>query len=157
MDILVAHGVNLDLLGSREPNVYGSLTLSALNHRIALDGQTLSKALGLPNPSLTFFQSNREDEFLLKISEQFDGILMNPGAWTHTSLALADRLRAVKTPYVEVHISNVAAREPFRHTSYAAPQASGVVYGFGGDSYRVGLLGLMLRISAIKNKEGVCL
>ena len=99
MDILVAHGVNLDLLGSREPNVYGSLTLSALNHRIALDGQTLSKALGLPNPSLTFFQSNREDEFLLKISEQFDGILMNPGAWTHTSLALADRLEQFLRPF----------------------------------------------------------
>lgn len=155
MNILVAHGVNLDLLGSREPQVYGNLTLALLNQRVALDAEIFSQALGLPKPSVSFFQSNREDEFLQKISEPFDGILMNPGAWTHTSLALADRLRAVKTPYVEVHISNVAAREPFRHTSFAAPHASGVVYGFGGDSYRVGLLGLMLRIDTIQNKEGV--
>ena len=144
--ILVAHGVNLDLLGRREPLLYGHQTLDAINQILAADAPRLAQAFGLPEPQLVFFQTNREDAMFDKIAEPFGGILINPGAWTHTSLALADRLRGIRTPYVEVHLSNLAAREPIRHISHAAPSATGVVYGFGAASYRAGLWGLMLRL-----------
>lgn len=143
MHILIAHGVNLDLLGTREPGLYGNVTLDTIHESLSRDVEKMAHLWNGLSPLLTFFQTNREHEFLEKISEPYDGVLMNPGAWTHTSLALADRLRGLRIPFVEVHISNLAARENFRHTSYAAPYAAGVVYGFGADSYRVGLFGLL--------------
>jgi len=92
---------------------------------------------------LEFYQTNSEAEFLTKISDTYDGIVINPAAWTHTSVALADRLSAVKTPYIETHISNISSREEFRKKSYTAPGASGVVYGMGFSSYKSALLGLV--------------
>jgi 3-dehydroquinate dehydratase-2 len=140
--ILIAHGVNLDLLGKREPEIYGSTTLATLEDELRKINPALAKAFGLDMADLTFFQSNHEGLFLEKISEGWDGAVINPGAWTHTSLALADRLAALKLPFAEVHLSNLAKREPFRQHSYAAPHAVGVCFGFGSASYIAGLSGL---------------
>ena len=145
--ILVANGVNLDLLGLREPTVYGSETLRDIETMIRRDAVSWAALVGLPEIELSFFQSNNEGDFLDHLTREFDGILINPGAWTHTSLALADRLKGLSIPYVEVHLSNVFAREPSRHHSYTAPGASGGVFGFGGASYRVGFLGLLLNLA----------
>ena len=145
--VLVANGVNLDLLGRREPHIYGQKGLDGLEAAVRSSAPTLAKAAGLAGCNLTFFQSNDEAAFLSQLDQNWDGILINPGAWTHTSLALADRLRALETPFVEVHLSNVAAREPFRHRSYSAPYARGVVHGLGLNSYLAGLFGLLLDIA----------
>ncbi len=145
--ILVAHGVNLDLLGRREPAVYGSETLRDIEAMLRQDIGVWTSILGLSGIDVSFFQSNDEGDFLNHLTADYDGILINPGAWTHTSLPLADRLKGLGVPYVEVHLSNVYAREPFRHHSYTAPGASGGVYGFGARSYRVGLWGLLLAIT----------
>lgn len=146
--ILVAHGVNLDLLGTREPGLYGTLTLADIDKQLAAEAPHLAAAAGLEEVELTFFQSNAEAEFLEKLGEKWDGAVLNPGAWTHTSLALADRLKALSLPYAEVHLSNLAAREEFRQKSFAAPNAKGVVFGFGCASYAAGLLGLLHYIAA---------
>lgn len=149
LNVLVAHGVNLDLLGRREPEIYGTETLADLEHRLSASLAALVEASGCDaKVALTYFQSNDEAQFLARVSERWDGLLLNPGAWTHTSLALADRLRGLATPYVEVHISNLAAREAVRQTSFAAAAAAGIVYGFGTDSYVVGLFGLLRRLGA---------
>jgi 3-dehydroquinate dehydratase-2 len=142
--ILVAHGVNLDLLGRREPDVYGRTTLAELEAELEAAAEGAARMAGLSNGcGLAFFQSNDETTFLERLGDGWDGILINPGAWTHTSLALADRLLGLGVPYVEVHLSNLAAREEFRQKSYSAAGAAGVVYGFGVDSYVVGLVGLL--------------
>lgn len=146
--ILVANGVNLDLLGRREADVYGRFTLADLAASLQKAAPEIAKLAGLSSLSLSFFQSNVEAEFLSELDKGWSGILMNPGAWTHTSLALADRLAALRTPYVEVHISNVAAREEFRKHSYSAKGASGVVHGFGMHSYHAALLGLCARLAS---------
>jgi len=145
--ILVANGVNLDLLGQREPAIYGYETLQDVESMLRREASTLAEMAGLSSIELTFFQSNNEGDFLNRLTPEYDGILLNPGAWTHTSLALADRLKGLAIPYVEIHLSNVFAREPFRHHSYTAPGASGGVFGFGPSSYHVGLWGLLLTIS----------
>jgi 3-dehydroquinate dehydratase-2 len=144
--ILVAQGVNLDLLGKREPEIYGAATLSDIEAQLRADAPSLSLLAGVPVCELSFFQSNSEGEFLAHLSQGFDGILINPGAWTHTSLALADRLKGLAVPYVEVHLSNIASRESIRHVSLTAPAAEGCVSGLGIGSYRVGLLGLLLAL-----------
>lgn len=150
INLLVINGVNLDLLGKREPSVYGHEDLAAVEEKIRKALPTLQSWYQL-TISCHFFQSNHEGEFLEKLSASpWDGIIMNPGAWTHTSLALGDRLKALAIPFAEVHISNIAAREAFRHHSYSAPHASGVVYGFGTSSYLAALLGLLDRISGNK-------
>jgi len=137
------NGVNLDLLGQRQPELYGSFNLNDLESLLKKESVALAKASGIKNVHLDFFQSNTESDFIEKLtSTKADGLLINPAAWTHTSLALADRLAALKTPFVEVHISNLASREEYRQKSYSAPYAIGVVYGFGLDSYLVGLTGL---------------
>jgi len=133
--------VNLDLLGKREPHIYGSNGLGYLHE--TLEAFAASHA---PDCALTFFQSNQEGAFLEKLSEGWDGIVLNPGAWTHTSLALGDRLAGLGVPFVEVHISNVTARESFRQHSYCAPYARGIVMGFGMIGYRVALEGLLLHL-----------
>lgn len=132
VDILVLHGPNLNLLGNREPSVYGETTLEEIN-------QLLRQKAEDKNFSLKAFQSNSEAELIdcvqaaQKNSIKF--ILLNPAAFTHTSVALRDALLAVKIPFIELHLSNVYAREPFRHQSYFSDIAEAVVTGFGVDSY----------------------
>jgi len=137
--IAVLHGPNLRLLGRREPEVYGTTTLEEVNALVA----EAATALGT---DVEFFQSNHEGELLDFIDEaarRVDGFLVNPGALTHTSVALRDAFLGVSLPFVEVHLSNTAARESFRRRSYLSDVAVGVVYGFGVRSYLVGLRGLV--------------
>jgi len=141
--LAVVHGPNLRLLGRREPRIYGHSTLDDVNDAL----QALAGELGV---ELDTFQSNHEGEILDFIedrSEACRGYLVNPGALAHTSVALRDALVGVGRPFVEVHISNTASREPFRHHSHLSPVASGVVYGFGADGYLLGLRGLVSRLS----------
>jgi 3-dehydroquinate dehydratase-2 len=138
MRLAVIHGANLRLLGLREPEIYGSETLAEVD--AVLMG--LAEELGV---ELEVFQSNHEGEvldFIESAAPRVQGFLVNAGAWTHTSVALRDALVGVNRPFVEVHLSNTAARESFRHHSYLSPVAAGVVYGFGVDSYLLGLRGL---------------
>ena len=135
MKILVLHGPNLNLLGTREPEVYGALTLEQINAAIA----SLARELG---GEVDFFQSNSEGALIDRIHAAvgtFDGIVINPAAYTHTSVAIRDALAAVSLPAVEVHLSNIHRREPFRAHSYIAPVAVGQIAGFGLDSYLLGL------------------
>lgn len=137
--IAVLHGPNLNLLGVREPDKYGTATLAEIDRALA----DLAGALGV---TLTSYQSNVEGalvDHIQKMSSEVDGFLINAAAYTHTSVALRDVLLAVARPYVEVHLSNVHAREPFRHRSYLSDRATGVVVGFGMDSYLLGLRGLV--------------
>jgi 3-dehydroquinate dehydratase-2 len=133
--IAAVHGPNLNLLGRREPHVYGRHTLDDVN-------AALADAAGGLGAEVECFQSNHEGElvdFIQQAAERVDAFVVNAGAYTHTSIALRDALAAVARPYVEVHISNVFARERFRHRSYLAAGAVGVVSGFGVNSYRLGL------------------
>lgn len=144
MKFIVLHGPNLNLLGKREPAIYGSQTLEDINAAL-LD---LSRELGC---ELSFFQSNREGELIDIIQshgQECQGILINPAAYTHTSIAIRDALSAVGLPTVEVHLSNIHRRETFRHISMIAPVAIGQVCGFGSDSY---LLGLRALFNYVKN------
>jgi 3-dehydroquinate dehydratase-2 len=140
--IAVVHGANLRLLGQREPEVYGTDTLADVNDALA----TLASELGV---EVETYQSNHEGElldFIEDASARVDGFLINPGAYTHTSIALRDGLVGVERPFVEVHLSNTAGRERFRRHSYLSGVASGVVYGFGVHSYLLGLRGLVARL-----------
>jgi 3-dehydroquinate dehydratase-2 len=142
MRLAVIHGPNLRLLGRREPEVYGTDTLEDIN------GSLRAEADGL-GVELEFFQSNHEGailDFIEEASARARGFLVNPGALTHTSVALRDALAGVARPFVEVHLSNTAAREPFRRHSYLSDVAEGVVSGFGVQSYLFGLRGLVSRI-----------
>jgi 3-dehydroquinate dehydratase II len=137
--IAVVHGPNLNLLGQREPDVYGHGTLAELDDALVEAGTVLGAAVRC-------FQANGEGELVAHIQEvghQVDGFLVNAAAFTHTSVALRDALLGMARPFVEVHLSNVHAREPFRHRSYLADRALGVVVGFGRDSYFLGLRGLV--------------
>ena len=142
--ILVIHGPNLDLLGARQPEIYGTFTIDEINSRLKESAQS-------ENIEIEFLQSNHEGEIVDAIGEakdKFDALLINPAAYTHTSVAIRDAIAAVKLPCVEVHLSNIYAREEFRHTSLIAPVAAGQVCGFGIDSY---LLGLQAAIGLIKS------
>jgi 3-dehydroquinate dehydratase II len=142
MKIAIVHGPNLRLLGRREPEVYGSDTLADVNALLTEE----SRVLGV---ELEFFQSNHEGDildFLEAASGRVEGFLVNPGALTHTSVALRDALTGVARPFVEVHLSNTAAREPFRRHSFLSDVAAGVVFGFGTQSYVLGLRGLVARL-----------
>lgn len=134
--ILALHGPNLNLLGVREPDIYGHETLADINASLAEQAQAAGHELG-------WYQSNAEHELIGRIQQARDDqtamILFNAGAFTHTSIALRDALTAVAIPFIEVHLSNVHAREPFRHHSYLADIAVGVISGFGSDSYRLAL------------------
>ena len=143
--ILVLHGPNLNLLGKREPDIYGHTTLSEI------DQQLTAQALAAGH-TLEAFQSNAEHALVDRIqqcqNEHTAFILCNAGALTHTSVALRDALAAVAIPFIEVHLSNVYAREPFRHNSYLSDVAVGVICGFGADSYRLALDAAMHRLRA---------
>jgi 3-dehydroquinate dehydratase-2 len=144
MKIAVIHGPNLRLLGKREPEVYGTDSLDDVNRK-------LSELAGTLGVELETFQSNHEGEildFIEKAAPRVQGFLINPGAFTHTSIALLDALLGVSRPFVEVHLSNLARREAFRHHSYLSGAAAGVVYGFGVHSYLLGLRGLVARLGA---------
>ena len=142
--ILVVHGPNLNMLGTREPEIYGTTTLEDINEGLAV----AAKGAGV---ELEFFQSNHEGALIDRIQEArtwADGILINPGGLTHTSVALRDALAGTDLPVVEVHLSNVHARESFRQHSYVSGIAVGVVTGFGAASYRMALEGLLERLHA---------
>jgi len=137
--ILVIHGPNLNLLGSREVNVYGNVTIDEINGEL----KKLAKAKKV---SLEIVQSNHEGDIVERIGGakgKFEAILINPAAYTHTSVAIRDAISAVDIPTVEVHLSNIYAREEFRHTSLIAPVAKGQVSGFGKASYLLGLEALI--------------
>lgn len=137
--ILVLSGPNLQLLGTREPSIYGSETLDQIHARVAQRASELGA-------TVTTFQSNHEGALLDRIGSapgNVDGLLLNAGAYTHTSLALFDALKATGIPCVEVHLSNPEARESYRHKSWVAPACVGKVCGFGGDSYVLALEGLV--------------
>ncbi|MET0654115.1 MAG: type II 3-dehydroquinate dehydratase [Pseudoxanthomonas sp.] len=143
--LLVLHGPNLNLLGSREPEVYGSTTLAEVD-------AALSAQASAAGHQIESFQSNAEHQLVDRVQEaRTDGtgfILINPAAFTHTSVALRDALAAVALPFIEIHLSNPHAREPFRHHSYFSDLAAGVICGFGADSYRYALEAAIKRLSA---------
>ena len=139
MKILIIHGPNLNMLGVREPDKYGTKTLEDIDKSLF----SYSFELGI---DIEIFQSNIEGEIVNKIQEaygNFDGIVINPAAYTHTSIAIRDALLAVNIPCVEVHLSNIHQREEFRHHSYIAPVCIGQISGFGANSYNVGLRALI--------------
>ena len=133
MNIIIINGPNLNLLGKREPEVYGNQSFEMFFTNLKSE---------FPTINLHYFQSNIEGELIDKLQEvgfSFDGIILNAGAYTHTSIGIADAIKAIKTPVVEVHISNTFSRETFRHQSYISPVAKGIIIGFGLDSYRLAL------------------
>ncbi len=146
MKILVIHGPNLNLLGSRETSIYGKQSLKEINNSL----KELAKELGF---ELVIKQSNHEGEIvdLIQASKNYNGILINPAAYTHTSIAIRDAIAAVNMPTVEVHLSNIYKREEFRQSSLIAPEASGQISGFGPHSYLLGLRALSYILNAKKH------
>ena len=137
MKIQIVNGPNLNLLGVREPGIYGSESFESYLAKLREQ---------YPDVEIEYYQSNVEGELINKIQEvgfSFDGIVLNAGAYTHTSIALHDCIRAIKFPFVEVHISNVHQREDFRHHSFISAACKGVICGFGLNSYRLAIEGLL--------------
>jgi len=133
MKILIINGPNLNLLGRREPAIYGNLTFDEFFDALKKKYAAIE---------LSYFQSNIEGELIDKLHEtgfSYDGIILNAGAYTHTSVAIGDAVKGIETPVIEVHISNVQAREEFRHISYIGPNAKGIIAGFGLQSYELAL------------------
>lgn len=134
--ILVIHGPNLNLLGQREPEIYGRLTLDDINRNLDRQAKKM-------NANVTFFQSNAESELIDRIqhamSDGTDFIIINPAAYTHTSVAIRDALAAVSIPFIEVHLSNIFSREAFRHHSYFSDLAVGIISGLGVRGYELAL------------------
>tara|TARA_B100000214_G_scaffold242057_1_gene177345 strand:+ start:86 stop:523 length:438 start_codon:yes stop_codon:yes gene_type:complete len=139
MDLLVINGPNLNLVGKREPSIYGFQTLNDIQEELF----SLAAELDV---KLRFFQSNSEGEMIDLIQKSLssiDGILINAGAYTHTSIALRDALLGVSIPYIEVHLSNIYSREEFRHKSFLSDKAIGLICGFGPISYQLALRGIV--------------
>lgn len=148
VSVLIVHGPNLNLLGQREPGIYGSVTLAQINNLLEAEAKNAQA-------KVCAVQSNHEGVLVDAIHAargEHQGILINAGAYTHTSVALRDAIAAVNIPTVEVHLSNIYQREAFRHHSYIAPVAIGQISGFGAESYRLGLQALVYHI---KQKEGL--
>lgn len=140
MQIAIVNGPNLGNIGLREPHIYGTRSMDAM---------LLSLGEEFPEVEFVYYQSNHEGaliDFLYTEGQRMDGIILNAGAYTHTSIALLDAVRAIAQPVVEVHLSNVYARESFRHQSIIAPACVGLIAGFGLDSYRLAVLALMMRL-----------
>ncbi|NPA55465.1 MAG: type II 3-dehydroquinate dehydratase [Epsilonproteobacteria bacterium] len=146
MKIVVIQGPNLNMLGIREQNIYGAMKLEDIHNQM--------KAVAEQNGfDIEFFQSNLEGEIVDKIQEclgDADGIIINPAAYTHTSIAIRDALRAVQLPTIEVHISNIAAREEFRKKSLISDICAGTIAGFGPFSYHLGMIGMIQILNEIK-------
>ena len=141
--VLVIHGPNLNLLGQREPEIYGALTLGDINQGLIGEAEKIGV-------DIECRQSNHEGVLIDWIHDaqgRFAGIVINPGAYTHTSVAIRDAIAATEIPLVEVHLSNIHKREEFRHHSYIAPVAIGQISGFGADSYRLGLWALVKHLA----------
>ena len=141
MNIHIINGPNLNLLGKREPDLYGNLSFEAFFEVLKQEFQEVN---------LSYYQSNIEGELINNLHEKgfsVDGIIMNAGGYTHTSVAIGDAVAAIKTPVVEVHISNIFAREEYRHISLIAGKCIGSISGFGMDSYKLAIIGLMNRKS----------
>ncbi len=131
--LIIINGPNLNLLGKREPNIYGSLTFTEFMDEVKRK---------YPEVNLEYYQSNIEGELIDKLHDvgfNYDGIVLNAAAYTHTSVGLGDAIKAIETPVVEVHISNTFGREEFRHQSYISPNAKGVILGFGLQSYELAI------------------
>ena len=138
MKILILNGPNLNLLGTREPDKYGNQTLKDIENFIKEEAKKLGVEVG-------FFQSNIEGELVGEIQKAkgiYDGVVMNPAAYTHTSVAIRDAILGVDIPTVEIHLSNIYKREEFRHTSLTAPACIGQITGFGANSYKLGLIAI---------------
>lgn len=137
--ILVLNGPNLNLLGTREPEKYGHTTLEELEVKLQR---------GFPDVRLSFYQSNHEGDLIDRLHQAYDsgtsGVVFNPGAYTHTSIALRDAIKAIDLPVVEVHISNIHARESFRHFSYLAPVCAGQISGLGIEGYSLAIRWLVM-------------
>lgn len=150
MKILVIQGPNLNLLGHRDPRIYGPLTLEQIHDNM----QAAAKQNGI---ELDFFQSNFEGEIIDKLQEcvggEYKGVVINPGAYTHTSIAIADAIAACGVPVVEVHISNILAREDFRAKSYTASGCVGVITGFGPFGYHLGLIAIAQIVNEIESMK----
>ncbi|UUV20789.1 type II 3-dehydroquinate dehydratase [Paenimyroides aestuarii] len=137
MKIAIINGPNLNLLGKREPEIYGNINFEDFFKSLQNEYQTAD---------LIYFQSNHEGfiiDTLHEIGFSYDGIILNAGAYSHTSIAIADAVRAISTPVIEVHLSNIYSREPFRHHSYISETAAGVICGFGLQSYKLALQSLI--------------
>ena len=144
MKIQIINGPNLNLLGTREPGIYGQMSFEQYMPQLQAR---------YPDFEISYYQSNVEGELINKMQEvgfSFDGIVLNAGAYTHTSVALHDCIRSLKCPVIEVHISNVHQREPFRHQSMISSACKGVICGFGLDSYRLAIEGLKEGVSSEK-------
>ena len=137
MKIYIINGPNLNLLGKRETSIYGKITFDDYLVQLRSEFQQLQ---------IDYYQSNVEGEIINKLQEvgfEYDGIILNAGGYTHTSVAIADAVKAIDAPVVEVHISNIFSREDYRHVSLIAPNAKGSIIGFGMDSYRLEIKGLI--------------
>ena len=150
MRILVINGPNLNMLGRREPGIYKSATLDVIETQL----RSLAKSM---DAEIEMFQSNHEGELVTRIqsadTEGFSGIVINPGAYGHTSIALRDAMKVVALPFVEIHVSNIYAREEFRHKTYLSDIAAGVVVGFGSSGYQLALRGLIDSINAAESEK----
>jgi len=137
MKIIIINGPNLNLLGKREPEIYGKQTFEDYLKSLQSEFKDIQ---------IEYYQSNIEGELITKLQEtgfSYDGIILNAGAYTHTSIGIADAISAITTPVIEVHISNTFSRETFRHTSFISPVSKVVIIGFGMDSYRLAVLSLI--------------
>lgn len=144
--IIVIHGPNLNLLGTREKNIYGENNLDYVNKMLSEKAESL-------NVLLETFQSNSEGKIIDKIhntTNRFDGIVINPGGYTHTSIAIRDAISGVQIPTIETHLSNIHSREEFRHKSFIAPVCIGQICGFGIYSYELALIGLVNYLKNLK-------
>jgi 3-dehydroquinate dehydratase II len=133
MKLIIINGPNLNLIGVREKNIYGEKTFNEFYAELLVKFKSIT---------IDYFQSNIEDEIINKLHEvgfNYDGVILNAGAYSHTSVAIADAVRAIATSVIEVHISNIFAREEFRHVSLIAPACKGIISGFGLDSYRLAI------------------